>query len=124
MTPVPILETASLTIAPDDTTGSLTARLAALGAGLLAQTLPRWLRGEIVPQPQPEQGATLAPRIGKEAGAIRWTEPAEQIERKVRAYQPWPSAYTTWGGRRLKLLRARAESQGPRRGRQRADREM
>lgn len=105
----PILSTAAIPIAADETTGSLTARLAQLGGRLLVETLPRWLAGEIVPQPQPETGATLAPRITKEEGEIRWTEPAWLIERRVRAYQPWPTAYTTWNGQLLKILRARAE---------------
>jgi methionyl-tRNA formyltransferase len=105
----PVLATASLPIRDDDTTGSLTARLAELGARLLAQTLPRWLRGEIMPQPQSAAGATYAPRIEKSEGQINWAEPAYLIARRVRAYHPWPSAYTTWKGQLLKILRARAE---------------
>ena len=103
----PVLSTAALFIAPDDTTGSLTAKLARLGGELLTATLPRYLAGEIVPQPQPVNGASYAPRLEKEAGQIDWREPAAIIEHKVRAYQPWPSAYTTWSGQRLKILRAR-----------------
>jgi methionyl-tRNA formyltransferase len=103
----PVLGTAALPIAPNDTTASLTAKLARLGAELLIATLPRYLAGEIVPQPQPGVGASYAPRLEKEAGQIDWREPAAIIERKVRAYQPWPSAYTLWHGQRLKILRAR-----------------
>jgi len=103
----PVLGAAALTIAPDDTTGSLTVKLARLGGELLIATLPRYLAGEIVPQPQPADGASYAPRLEKEAGQIDWREPAAIIERKVRAYQPWPSAYTSWNGQRLKILRAR-----------------
>ncbi len=102
----PVLSRASVPIAPDDTTGSLTARLAMLGAELLIETLPRWVAGAITPEPQPAEGATLAPRIEKRDGAIRWDEPAELIERRIRAYQPWPSAYTSWRGQVLKILRA------------------
>jgi methionyl-tRNA formyltransferase len=102
----PVLATASLPIEPDDTTGTLTGKLANLGAELLAEMLPAWLRGKITPVLQDEAGATYAPRIGKEAGEIHWGEPAEQIARKVRAYAPWPSAYTAWGGQRLKIIRA------------------
>lgn len=108
----PVLAAEALPIAPDDTTGTLTAKLAALGARLLIQTLPRWLRSEIQPQPQNEQLATFAPRIEKGAGEINWREPAEIIERRVRAYQPWPSAFTTWQGQRLKVVRATASSEG------------
>ncbi len=105
----PVLSAASLPIAADDTTAALTAKLAILGADLLTATLPRWLAGEIIPTPQPATGATFAPRIEKRAGEIVWSEPASLIERRVRAYQPWPSAYTSWNGQRLKVLRARVD---------------
>lgn len=109
----PVLSVASLPIETDDTTGTLTTKLAALGAGLLIETLPAYLAGQIQPQPQPDFGATYAPRINKEDGQIDWTEPAERIERRVRAYQPWPSAYTTWNGQMLKVLAARAATDAP-----------
>jgi methionyl-tRNA formyltransferase len=105
----PVLSTACQRIGPDDTTGKLTGKLAELGADLLVRTLPRWVRGELRPQPQSEEDATYAPRILKEEGRIKWAEPAALIERRVRAYQPWPSAYTHWNGQGLKVLRARAE---------------
>ncbi len=109
----PVLASASLPVAPDDTTGSLTARLAALGAGLLVATLPRWLRGEITPTPQDDALANYAPRISKEAGEIQWPLPAAQIARQVRAYNPWPSAYTSWRGQRLRILCAHPEPDAP-----------
>jgi methionyl-tRNA formyltransferase len=102
----PVLATARVAIEPDGTTGILTRKLANVGAGLLVETLPAWLRGEISPVPQDETGATYAPRLGKGAGEVLWEEPAEQIARKVRAYDPWPSVYTSWGGQRLKIIRA------------------
>jgi methionyl-tRNA formyltransferase len=105
----PMLSKASIPIATVDTTGSLTAKLAALGADLLVRTLEGWLTGKVAVVPQQEEGATFAPRIKKEHGRIDWTEPAEMIAAKVRAYQPWPSAYTTWNGQMLKILRSRAE---------------
>jgi methionyl-tRNA formyltransferase len=104
----PVLSRASIPIATDDTTGTLTAKLADLGADLLVGTLPAHLSGDIRPEPQPDKGATYAPRIAKEDGRIDWREPAEIIARRVRAYQPWPSAYTTFGGQLLKILRAHA----------------
>ena len=106
----PVLGAAALPIAAADTTGSLTPKLARLGGELLIATLPRYLAGEVVPQSQPTDGASYAPRLEKEAGKIDWREPAVLIERKVRAYQPWPSAYTSWNGQRMKILRARAEA--------------
>jgi len=102
----PILARAQESIRPDDTTGTLTARLAELGARTLLETLPRWLAGEIEPQPQDSSQATYAPRITKEDGLIDWAEPAEVIERKVRAFDPWPGAYSYWQGRRLRIVSA------------------
>ena len=108
-TPARCSSAAYLPIAADDTTGTLTPKLASLGADLLVRTLPRWLAGELTAIPQPEEGVTWAPRITKEDGLIDWSEPAALIERRVRAYQPWPTAYTRWNGLGLKVLRARAE---------------
>lgn len=102
----PILTQVSLPIHPDDTTGSLTERLALLGADLLIQTLPRWLAGEIQPRPQDHGQATACRPLRKEEGWLDWTCPAVQLSRQVRAYNPWPGAYTTWQGQRLKVLRA------------------
>jgi methionyl-tRNA formyltransferase len=104
----PVLSRAAIPIASDDTTGDLTTRLAALGAELLISTLPRWLEGRARPEPQPLQGASFAPRIEKRDGQIRWDEPAALIARRVRAFQPWPSAYTSWRGQMLKVVRAKA----------------
>jgi methionyl-tRNA formyltransferase len=104
----PVLAQRTLPIAPDDTTETLTPRLAQLGADLLIETLPRWFKGEIEPQPQDESRATAAPMLTKAQGRIDWSQPAELIARQVRAYQPWPGASTTWRGRLLKIRRAQA----------------
>jgi methionyl-tRNA formyltransferase len=103
-----ILAQAQLAILPDDTTASLSERLARLGATLLLATLPRWAAGEIVPQPQEHVQATYTHPVHKEDGQINWQRPAVEIARQVRAYFPWPSAHTTWQGRRLKIWRAAA----------------
>jgi len=94
-------------IRPDDTTASLEARLAKIGADLLVETLPGYLAGELTPQPQDDRAATYCHLVRKEAGALDWTRPAEALERQVRAMQPWPIAFTTWTGKRLNVLRAR-----------------
>ena len=107
----PILAQKSLTVAPDETYPQLSARLAELGAELLVETLPRWLRGEIEPTPQAEDGATLTHTLQKEDGLIDWAAPAEEIDCRVRALQPWPGTYTYWQGRLLKIKRARLFSQ-------------
>lgn len=103
-----ILAQSALPIAPDDTTGTLTEKLSHLGAELLVETLPRWLAGEITPQPQDETQATLTRLLTKEDGIIDWHLPAEMIARQMRAYHPWPGTATTWHGKTLKVLRAAA----------------
>ena len=81
-------------------------RLFRRGAKLLVDSLPRFLQGDLVSQPQDEARATYAPRLTKEDGEIRWELPAESIWRQVRAYHPWPGSYTRWKGRLLKVLEA------------------
>jgi methionyl-tRNA formyltransferase len=105
----PVIAQASIPITATDTTGTLTAKLAELGADLLLTTLPRYVEGEITPQPQVDEHATFAPRINKDAGEIDWSQPAEQIQRQVQAYQPWPSAFTSWRRLRLKVISAHAD---------------
>lgn len=102
----PILAQAALAIQQDDTGGTLTARLAQQGAELLAETLPRWLAGEIRPQPQDASLATLCRPLGKEQGLIDWARSARDIALAVRAFNPWPAASTTWQGQQLRILRA------------------
>lgn len=97
----PILSQRAISIGPQDTATTLHERLARLGADLLLDTLPRWLSGELKPRPQSETDVTLAPPIDKQDGLIDWSWPAAHIDRQVRAYTPWPSAYTFWTGRRL-----------------------
>ncbi len=105
----PVLAIRRTPIGAEDTAGTLHDRLAALGADLLLETLPRWAAGEIVPQPQPEEGVTYAEKIGKAEGRIDWSRPAEDIDRQIRALSPWPGAFTLLEGERLKILSARPE---------------
>lgn len=102
----PILSQRDVPIQPEDTTGSLTERLAVVGAQLLVDTLPGWIDNTIAPRLQDESRVTLAGRLRKEQGKIDWSRPAAAIERHVRAMSPWPSAFTTWQGKQLKVLRA------------------
>ena len=105
----PMLTQARMAIAADDTTASLGERLAAQGASLLVEALPRWLAGEIAPVDQAELPGevSLCSLVKKEDGAIDWQQPAAHIERMVRAYTPWPSAFTTWKGQNFKIGQAR-----------------
>ncbi len=76
------------------TAGMLHDQLAVVGARLLVETIPGYVRGEIVPEPQPAEGATYARKIAKEDGLIDWNATARQIKNQVRGLDPWPSAYT------------------------------
>jgi methionyl-tRNA formyltransferase len=91
----PVIARIATPIGPLDTTGVLTDRIAGLGAALLAETLPRWVAGELTPLPQDEAMVTYAPRLAKEDGLIDWSRSAEEISRAVRAFSPWPLATTT-----------------------------
>jgi methionyl-tRNA formyltransferase len=104
----PSLRQAREAIQPDDTTASLSGRLAVLGASVLVETLPQWLAGALVPTPQAELAGepSSCQLIRKEHGRIDWSRPAAAIERTVRAYTPWPSAYATWRGEVFKVLEA------------------
>ena len=84
-------------------------KLAEVGGDLLAETIPKWIRGEIKPEPQDHSHATYTKRIKKEDGRIDWSKPAGYIERQVRALNPWPGAFTLWEGKRVKILKAHIE---------------
>ncbi len=100
----PMLTSQAIPIAPRETAATLHDKLAALGAAILPDALTGYLSGDIVPTPQPEEGVTLARSIQKEAGLIDWSAPAAEIDRHVRAYDPWPGTYTFLEGQRLKIL--------------------
>ncbi len=90
----PILSTRRTPILPEDDSQKLHDRLAQLGAELLVETIPGYVAGEIQPQPQPTEGSTYAAKIKKEDGRTDWSLPAEKIWNRLRAFTPWPGAYT------------------------------
>ena len=102
----PILAQEKVGISFMDTTGSLSAKLADVGASLLLQTLPRWLEGELKSQAQDESRATYSKLITSNDVEIDWQLSALELWRMVRAYNPWPSCYTWCQGKRLKINRA------------------
>ena len=108
----PILSQRAIAIAPKDTGGSLFKKLSLLGADLLLEALPRYLSGELIPAPQPGEGATYAPRLAREDGRLDFTRSALELERCVRAYDPWPGAWLEWKGAPLKILHARVSEVG------------
>lgn len=104
----PILLQQPIPITRHDTTGSLTERLANVGAEALLEALPLWISGELTPQPQDERQASYTRMLRKEDGEIDWHRPADLLARQVRAYTPWPTAYTTWRSKLLKIVSAHA----------------
>jgi len=108
----PILAQRILHLQPNDTTASVTTALAQLGADLLLQVLPDYLTGRLQPIPQPNEGVTYAPMLKKEDGRLEFTRPAQELERRVRAMNPWPGAWFEWQGVPLKVWRA-SVAEGP-----------
>jgi methionyl-tRNA formyltransferase len=90
-------------IRPDDPAGDLLARIAVSGAELLVATLDGIESGELLPQPQPADGVSLAPKIGVADARVDWALPAVAIGRLIRACTPTPGAWTELNGARLKL---------------------
>ncbi len=105
----PILSQRSIRLTQDDTAGSVFESLSRLGADLLIETLPGFLSGKIQPVPQPEEGSTYAPMLKKEEGRLDFTRSAEELERRVRAFNPWPGAFMEFDGALLKIHRAHVE---------------
>jgi len=108
-----ILLQRAVEIGSEETTATLTKRLAALGASALAEALDRLRGAGLVAVAQDPALVSYASRLSKEDGRVRWSEPATTIERKVRAFNPWPSAFTALGGRAVKILRARLAPDAP-----------
>jgi methionyl-tRNA formyltransferase len=104
----PMLSKGATPILPDDTAGTLSLRLAELGAELLAETLPGYLEGTLQPQAQNEALATYAPMLKKEAGRLSFESSAVRLVRLVRAYNPWPGAFMLYREQVLKIHRAHA----------------
>ncbi len=106
----PVLLRRSIPLTEDETTRSLTPKLADLGAQALLEALPGWIAGTITPQQQDEQRATHTRMLKKEDGALNWQLPASALARQVRAYDPWPGTYTHWKGKLLKILKAQSRA--------------
>lgn len=100
-------------IEPDETAPELSARMAPIGAELLLRAIRHIDTGEVYRLKQNDAEATLAPILKKEDGLIEWSRPAQQIYDRLRAFTPWPGAYTTFRGSPLLLLRAHPALDGP-----------
>jgi methionyl-tRNA formyltransferase len=105
-----MLLVASLPIAADETTATLHDKLAALGGRLIVQALEAAARGSLVPRAQPASGVTYAHKINKAEARIDWGQPAAQVERRIRAFDPQPGCHFDFEGEALKVWRAQAAS--------------
>lgn len=106
-----ILTSVKVEITPEDTGDSLFDKLCVAGAELCVRTIPLIEQGSLTPQIQNEAEATYAGKISKAIGKIDWSESAEVIERKVRGLNSWPSAYTAYHGKQLKIWKASVSSE-------------
>jgi methionyl-tRNA formyltransferase len=102
----PVISQRKLDILPLDTALTLSERMSLVGAALLIDTLPLYLKGKIRPQPQESVGVTYAPQLKKEDGFLESNRTAEHLERQVRACNPWPGAHILWQEQPMKILRA------------------
>ncbi|MEW6651204.1 MAG: methionyl-tRNA formyltransferase [Chloroflexota bacterium] len=102
-----ILAQDTLPILAEDDSETLSRRLADSGARLLLRTLPEYLAGKIQPKPQEGSAASYAPMLTKDQGELDFNLPAAHLERKVRAFYPWPGAFLLWQAERLKVRRAK-----------------
>jgi methionyl-tRNA formyltransferase len=97
-------------IRASDTAASLHDRLAELGAVLIVQALADAARGALVRTPQPADGVTYAHKLAKSEAAIDWRRPADEIERRVRAFDPQPGCHFDFEGQTIKLWRAKVST--------------
>jgi methionyl-tRNA formyltransferase len=102
----PILMQKEMIVSGEDTTGTLTEKLAVLGADMLVEIIPDWVAGKIQPLRQDESQASYTRLENKEDGKLNWSLSAVEISRMVRAYQPWPGCFTTLNNVRLKIIKA------------------
>ena len=102
----PILSQRPVPIYSDDTTGTLSVKISDIGAELLVEALSQYLEGNLVALPQDNSLATYAPMIKKEHGMLDFSQPARYLERKIRAFDPWPGTYDYWNNQVLKIHHA------------------
>lgn len=108
-----ILLQREIRIGGEETCETLHGRLASLGGQLLLETLTKMKEGAIRPVPQDHSKATFAPPLKKEDGHIDWRKEAEEIDRQIRAFNPWPGAFTEWDDQLLKIYRGEIREKEP-----------
>jgi methionyl-tRNA formyltransferase len=109
----PVLAEARTAIGPEDTAGSLHARLAAMGAPLIVETLAALAQGSARPRPQSAEGVTYAAKIDKAEARIDWARSAPELDRHIRGLSPAPGAWTEIAGERVRVLFCRPEQGVP-----------
>ncbi len=103
-----------LPITTETTASSLHDALSAMGARLIVEALSKLALGQLTAVPQPAEGVTYAAKLSKDEGRLDWSRPAEELERMVRAFTPWPGAWFDHAGERFKVLAAEVVSAGNR----------
>lgn len=101
-----IIDRAELPIGAEDTSATLHDTLSQLGGEVLRRSLSRYVKGELPVVPQPTEGVVMAPMIKKEEGRLDWSKSARELERRLRAFTPWPGAFCTFDGALLKVVKA------------------
>ncbi|MEA5079966.1 MAG: methionyl-tRNA formyltransferase [Anaerolineaceae bacterium] len=108
----PVFYQEKMDILQNDTADTLSQRLSALGRETLLKVLPQIFEGQLTAQLQNDSKATYVSMIKKEDGLLSWDQPAAALERKIRAYNDWPGAYTTWKEQTLKVRKAEVAAVG------------
>ncbi|HEY7268795.1 MAG TPA: methionyl-tRNA formyltransferase [Dehalococcoidia bacterium] len=102
----PMVAKVETPIGPHDTTGSLEAKLSEAGASLLLEVLDPWAQRRLRPEPQDDEASSYAPMVRRADALIDWSLPAVEIWRRVRAFNPWPVAFTRFASEELRVLEA------------------
>jgi len=100
-----IVSSFKLQVSGTQTTEALSNRLADIGSKLLVETIPKWIAGKIKSKEQDHESAIYSKIITKEDGHIDWNKSASEIERKIRAFTPWPGSYTFWGDKKINIIK-------------------
>ena len=101
-----IISQQTVKIEHNDNAQTLSKKLEAIGGDLLVKTIPDYISGHISPQVQDESLVTYASKLSKESGKIDWNKPAIEIERMIRAFNPWPEVWTIWQDKKIKITEA------------------
>ena len=107
----PILRAKTVNIDTDDTAKTLSIKIALAGSELLVDTLPDYLEGKLSPQTQSESGATYTGLIKKEDGLLNFDQPAEALEKKIRAFNPWPICFFDWNSTSLRIYKVEVSNE-------------